>query len=146
MAQCEMCGCYGARETDEWYRYDLPAVWDALCQDCARHENTHTAEAMDDMDLVAAIMLDSGYYASPRHAATHVRRWRRGETHAACERGLAAFGKEFASEEGNLDAMMESARRTFRFWQHESPEKIQRARAKADRRLCDRDLSAEAGV
>jgi len=146
MTQCEMCGCYGARETSEWKKYEVPEMWDALCQECVRHENTHTVETMDNADLVAAIMLDSGYYANAHHAANHVRRWRQGATHAACERGLTEFGKEYATDEGNLDAMMESARRSFLYWSEEAPDKVDRARSKAERAIETTWPKASAGA
>jgi hypothetical protein len=96
----------------------VPEKFDRLCRDCAKEKNTHTAEEMDDEELIAAIIDDSIGYASPTHAAHHVEDFRDGDTKAHCERAAACF-------DGALNALIESARAHWLRIEQGNPEKAE---------------------
>ncbi|MFC6953758.1 hypothetical protein [Halorubellus litoreus] len=91
---------------------------------------------LTDDELIAAIISDSIGYASPRHAAFHVRDYRDGETGVHCERGHAIF-------DGDLLALMESAGR---HWLGKSEQDKQRLLAKVQRWAELEDEDRMAGV
>jgi hypothetical protein len=100
---CDRCGAWSAVGVERYEQYRVPKGFDRLCRDCAKETNTHTAEGMSDEELIAAIVDDSIGYASPEHAAKHVRDFRDGATEIWCERGAAIFDQD-------LNALIESAR------------------------------------
>ena len=100
---CDRCGSWSAVGVVYYEQYRIPNEFNRLCRDCAIEVNSHTAEEMADKELIAAIIDDSIGYASPTHAAKHVREFRDGEDAAFCERGAAVF-------DNDLDALIESAR------------------------------------
>ena len=105
--RCDGCGkngnWYPLYEGDEYRGYVIPEG-KLLCGDCAKEQNVHTADDMSDAELIAAIVDHSHGYATPRHAAFHVRDYREGETDVHCERGHAVFS-------GDLADLIEAARR-----------------------------------
>ena len=103
ISMCDRCGSYSGITVEYFEQYRIPDEYDELCTACADEENTHTAEEMDDEELIAAIIDDSIGYASPTHAAKHVEDFREDGESAYCERGAAVFDRD-------LDALIESAR------------------------------------
>jgi hypothetical protein len=73
---------------------------------------------MSDEKLIAAIVDDSIGYASPEHAAKHVRDFRDGATEIWCERGTAIFDQD-------LNALIESARAYWLRIEQGNPEKAE---------------------
>jgi hypothetical protein len=115
---CDRCGSYSGITVEYFEQYRIPEEYDTLCTDCADEENTHTAEEMNDEELVAAIMDDSIGYASPTHAAKHVEDFREGGEKAFCERGAAVFDRDLA-------ALIESARAHWLRIEQGNPEKAE---------------------
>ena len=115
---CDHCGSWSAVGVEYYESYRIPTEFDRVCQDCAREVNSHTVGDMDDKELIAAIMDDSIGYASPTHAAKHVRDFREGEDMAYCERGAAVFNRD-------LDALIESARAHWLRIERGNPEKAE---------------------
>lgn len=142
MSKCELCGGYNGLAVEHHPFYEVPDVWETLCRDCAEQENLHTAEDMDDGELVAAIMDDSMGYASPQHAQQHVEAWRDGEDFAFCERAISCYPADpddYTDEEfqtntgihpGDLNRLIESARKR---WCAASGEKRERLEAFAEK-------------
>jgi len=118
ISTCDRCSSYSGITVEYFKQYRIPDEYDELCTDCAEEENTHTAEEMDDRELVAAIMDDSIGYASPTHAAKHVEDFREGGDTAYCERGAAVFDRD-------LDALIESARAHWLRIEQGNPEKAE---------------------
>jgi len=118
ISTCDRCGSYSGITVGYFEQYRIPDEYDTLCTDCAEEENTHTAEEMDEEELVAAIMDDSIGYASPTHAAKHVEDFREGGEKAFCERGAAVFDRD-------LDALIESARAHWLRIEQGNPEKAE---------------------
>lgn len=118
ISMCDRCGIYSGITVEYFEQYSIPDEYDTLCTDCAEEENTHTAEEMDDEELVAAIMDDSIGYASPTHATKHVEDFREGGEKAFCERGAAVFDRD-------LDALIESARAHWLRIEQGNPEKAE---------------------
>ena len=115
---CDRCSSWSAVGVEYHEQYRVPEKFDRLCRDCAKETNTHTAEEMSDEELIAAIMDDSIGYASPTHAAKHVRDFREGGEKAFCERSQAVF-------QGDLDALIESARAHWLRIERGNPEKAE---------------------
>lgn len=118
ISRCEVCSSLSGLAVEYHEAYRVPDEYEFLCTACAKRLNTHTADDLSDEELIAAIVDDSIGYASPAHAAKHVRDTRSGEETAYCERGVAVF-------EGDLDALIESARRHWLRLQT-NPEKVER--------------------
>jgi hypothetical protein len=115
---CDRCGSWSAVGVEYYEQYRVPEKFDRLCRDCAKEENTHTAEEMSDEELIAAIMDASIGYASSAHTEKHVRDYREGGDTAYCERAAAVFYRD-------LDALIESARAHWRPIQENNPEKAE---------------------
>ena len=118
ISTCDRCGSYSGITVRYFEQYRIPDEYDELCTDCAEEQNTHTAEEMDDEELIAGIVDDSIGYASPEHAAKHVKDFREGGESAYCERGAAVFDR-------NLDALIESARAHWLRIKQGNPEKAE---------------------
>ena len=103
ISTCDRCGSYSGITVEYFEQYRIPDKYDELCTDCAEEQNSHTAEEMDNEELIAGIIDDSIGYASPTHAAKHVEDFREDGDTAYCERGAAVFSRD-------LDALIESAR------------------------------------
>ncbi|WP_188788225.1 hypothetical protein [Halobellus salinus] len=73
---------------------------------------------MSDKELIAAIVDDSIGYASPAHAAKHVKDFRQDGSAAYCERGAAVFNRD-------LDSLIESARGHWVSIEQGNPEKAE---------------------
>ena len=115
---CDRCGEWSAVGVEFYEQYRVPDKFERICRDCAKTVNAHTAEEMDDEELIAAIMDDSIGYASPTHAAKHVEDFREGGDTAYCERGAAVFDRD-------LDALIESARAHWLRIEQGNPEKAE---------------------
>ena len=126
--RCDGCGRRG-----DWYPlyegeefgYRVPEGM-KVCNDCLEEHNTHTAADMSDDELIAAIIDDSIGYASPGHAARHVRDFRKGQEAIEadgrrygcwCERGSSCF-------DNDLDALIESARKHWLVMSEEKRENL----------------------
>ena len=118
ISTCDRCGSYSGITVRYFEQYRIPDEYDELCTDCAEEQNTHTAEEMDDEELIAGIVDDSIGYASPEHAAKHVKDFREDGESAYCERGAAVFDR-------NLDALIESARAHWLRIKQGNPEKAE---------------------
>jgi len=116
---CDRCGSWSAVGVEYHEQYRVPDEFERLCRECAKAENTHTAEAMSDEELIAAIVDDSIGYASPAHAIKHVRDFREDGDTAYCERGAAVFDRD-------LDALIESARAHWLAIKRGNPEKVEK--------------------
>jgi hypothetical protein len=119
ISTCDICGSYSGVSVEYFEQYRIPDDYEALCTDCAEEENTHTAEEMNDEELIAAIVDDSIGYANPAHAAKHVADFRGGGTEAYCERGAAVFDRD-------LGTLIESARAHWLRIEKGNPEKAER--------------------
>jgi len=115
---CDHCGSWSAVGVEYYEQYRVPDKFERLCRECAQELNSHTAEEMADEELIAAIMDDSIGYASPTHAAKHVRDFREGDTEAFCERASAVF-------QTDLEALIESARAHWLRIEQGNPEKAE---------------------
>lgn len=115
---CDRCDSWSAVGVEYYESYRIPNEFNRLCRDCVAEVNSHTADEMDDEELIAAIIDDSIGYANPTHAAKHVREFRDGEDTAFCERGMAVY-------QGDLNALIESARGHWLRMQS-NPEKVDR--------------------
>lgn len=126
---CDICGAseystfVGSLESHRFSEFPEDADYEHLCNDCAEDENTLSPETMTDGELIAAIVSDSIGYATPRHAAFHVRDFRDGKEGVFCERGTACFGND-------MQKMMD---RAARHWGCLSEEKRERLLTKVEK-------------